>query len=70
METICPACGGKMETSVDEFSFNQHQSVKGVQHQVCQKCGEMAFTADQSTLLFDYLQALKQVPGKDERARH
>lgn len=68
METICPTCGGKMETSTNEFPFNQHETVKGVQHQVCTECGEMAFTADQLDMLYDHLQALKQKAREAECA--
>ncbi len=68
METICPACGGTMETSTNEFPFNQYRAVKGVDHQVCTECGEMAFTADQSTMFFNYRQALKQKAREAECA--
>lgn len=65
METTCPACGGKMETSTEEFSMEHLSNIKGVEHQVCTKCGEMALTAEQSDVLFGYTLAMRQMTKKN-----
>ncbi len=64
METICPACGKKMKTSTEEFSLAEFPRIVGVEHQVCSACGEMAFTAEQTDILFGYMLALRQIREK------